>query len=67
MSGAAEIVQRVRPDVLLVNAIDFDGEQRNAGRFLERYLKVGQNRQQPIDQLLLYRFQFVHADWASGS
>lgn len=47
---AAEIVQRVRPDVLLINEIDFDAEKReNATRFLERYLKVPQGGQQPID------------------
>jgi len=46
---AAEIIQRVRPDVLLVNEIDFDDLHRNAARFNDRYLKVGQNSQQPLD------------------
>ena len=47
---AAEIIQRVRPDVLLVNEIDFDPEHRkNAERFRDRYLKIGQNGQQPIE------------------
>ncbi len=54
LCGAAEIVQRVRPDVLLVNEIDFDAgadvaRETNARRFLDRYLKVGQNGQQAID------------------
>ena len=47
---AAEIVQRVRPDVLLINEIDFDPQERgNATLFLERYLKVPQSGRQPID------------------
>ena len=47
---AAEIIQRVRPDVLLINEIDFDFEpRRNAALFLERYLRVSQNGQEPID------------------
>lgn len=47
---AAEIIQRVRPDVLLINEIDFDAERRcNAAAFADRYLKVSQNGQQPID------------------
>lgn len=44
---AAEIVQRVRPDVLLVNEIDSnDGD--TARHFLERYLAVGQGGQQGV-------------------
>jgi len=40
----------VRPDVLLVNEIDFDAEQRkNAAAFRDRYLKVSQNGHKPID------------------
>jgi endonuclease/exonuclease/phosphatase family metal-dependent hydrolase len=50
LRNAAEIIQRVRPDVLLVNEIDFDVEQRkNAAAFRDRYLKVGQAGQEPID------------------
>lgn len=44
---AAEIVQRVRPDVLLVNEIDYGGDA--ARLFLERYLAVSQNGQAPLD------------------
>ncbi|UCG32684.1 MAG: endonuclease/exonuclease/phosphatase family protein [Phycisphaerales bacterium] len=47
---AAEIIQRTRPDVLLINEIDFDIETRaNATLFAERYLRVSQNGQEPID------------------
>ncbi len=50
LRSAAEIVQRVRPDVLLLNEIDFDAEeQQNARLFVERYLAVGQGGQEPID------------------
>ncbi len=66
LCGAAEIVQRVRPDVLLVNEIDFDADQRrNARRFLERYLKVGQNGQQPIDYPHVF-FESVNTGLATG-
>jgi len=52
---AAQIIQRVRPDVLLINEIDFDARQRrNATLFAQRYLKVSQNGQEPID----YRYLF---------
>lgn len=44
---AAEIVQRVRPDVLLVNEIDSnDGD--TARLFMQRYLAVGQGGQQGL-------------------
>jgi endonuclease/exonuclease/phosphatase family metal-dependent hydrolase len=49
LRGAAEIVQRVRPDVLFVNEIDFDEARKNATNFRDRYLAVGQNGQQSID------------------
>jgi hypothetical protein len=50
LAGAAEVVQRIRPDVLLVNEIDFDPESRaNARLFADRYLAVGRGGQAPID------------------
>lgn len=49
LQSAAEIVQRLRPDVLLLNEIDFDDERANARLFVERYLQVGQGGQEPID------------------
>ena len=49
LRGAAEILQRVRPDVVLINEIDFDDERSNAQLFVERYLRVSQNGQLPID------------------
>ncbi len=50
LSSAAEVIQRLRPDVLLLNEIDFDAERReNARLFVERFLKVSQGGQEPID------------------
>lgn len=48
LRGAAEVIQRVRPDVLLLNEIDFDEQRNLAALFVERYLAVGQNGQEPI-------------------
>lgn len=46
---AAEIIQRLRPHVLLLNEIDWDAKNANTRLFLKRYLAVGQNGQLPID------------------
>ncbi len=46
---AAEIIQRVRPDILFINEIDFDPQQQQNGvHFQERYLGVSQAGQPPI-------------------
>jgi len=44
----AEIIQRVRPDVLLLNEFDFDPELQAARGFLSHYLVVSQRGQMPI-------------------
>lgn len=50
LRGAAEIVQRLRPDVLLINEIDHDPAGDNARLFVERYLAVPQGEGlEPID------------------
>ena len=46
--AVAEIIQRTRPDVLLVNEFDFDEEGVAADLFRENYLEVGQNGASPI-------------------
>lgn len=47
---AAEVIQRIRPDVLLINEIDFDAKNRkNATLFQERYLKIPQKGREPIE------------------
>jgi 3-phytase len=49
----AEIVQRARPDVLLINEFDYDPVA--ARLFADNYLSVGQNGAQPIN----YRYSFI--------
>src|SRR4051812_46217701 len=38
--NVAEIIQRVRPDVLLINEFDYDAEQRGVYLFQKNYLAV---------------------------
>ena len=45
----AEIIQRVRPHVILINEFDYDQEGRAAQLFLSNYLSVGQNGQNPLE------------------
>lgn len=45
----AEIIQRVRPDVLLLNEIDRDAAGENLELFHRLYLQVSQNGQAPIE------------------
>lgn len=45
----AEVIQRNRPDVLLINEFDYVPENRAANLFRENYLKRGQNGAAPID------------------
>ena len=51
----AEVIQRVRPDVLLINEFDFDAEGLAARLFQQNYLSVGHNGAWPI----AYRYRFV--------
>jgi len=44
----AEIIQRVRPDVLLLNEFDYDGTGRTARLFRRHYLMRGQHGAKPI-------------------
>jgi hypothetical protein len=53
--AVAEVIQRVRPDVLLINEFDFDAEGLAARLFQRNYLSVGHNGAPPID----YRYRFV--------
>ncbi|HUG62901.1 MAG TPA: endonuclease/exonuclease/phosphatase family protein [Methylomirabilota bacterium] len=50
----AEIIQRVAPDVILLNEFDYDAAGLAADRFQANFLSVGQNGQAPID--FPYRF-----------
>jgi endonuclease/exonuclease/phosphatase family metal-dependent hydrolase len=44
----AAVIQRVRPDLLLLNEFDYDQEGRAAALFVERYLGEGQFGERPI-------------------
>ena len=48
-SAVAEIIQRVRPDVLLLNEFDYDAEGALLDRFRRNYLAVPQNVSQSPD------------------
>ncbi|MFK7817728.1 MAG: endonuclease/exonuclease/phosphatase family protein [Planctomycetaceae bacterium] len=50
----AEIIQRVRPDVILLNEFDYDERGKSVSQFVTHYLGVGQGQQQPIE----YAYQF---------
>jgi hypothetical protein len=45
----AEIIQRVRPDILLLNEFDFDVDQKAVKLFQRNYLAKSQNGQAAID------------------
>ncbi|MCP9490654.1 MAG: endonuclease/exonuclease/phosphatase family protein [Solirubrobacteraceae bacterium MAG38_C4-C5] len=53
--AVAEIIQRTRPDVLLVNEFDYDERERAAELFQDNYLSVSQKGARPIE----YRYSFV--------
>ena len=46
--NVAEIIQRVRPDVLLINEFDYDDSGRAPELFQKNYLAVAQNGAEPI-------------------
>jgi Endonuclease/Exonuclease/phosphatase family len=52
--NAAETIQRVRPDVVLINEFDYDAEGTALRLFQENYLSIGQNGAAPI--IYPYRF-----------
>ena len=52
--NVAEIIQRVRPDVLLVNEFDFDPEGTALRLFQDNYLSVSRNGSVPISYAYRY-------------
>jgi 3-phytase len=46
--NVAEIIQLIRPDILLINEFDHDDEGRGPALFQDNYLSVGQNGAEPI-------------------
>ena len=65
LRNAASIIQTVRPDVLLINEIDFDQKRENAQLFLDRYLKVSIGGKEPIDYPFIV-FEPVNTGAPSG-
>jgi hypothetical protein len=55
LRNVAEIIQRSRPDVLLVNEFDFVPDEQAARLFQRNYLSVSQNGARPIE----FPFRFV--------
>ncbi len=63
--AVAEILQRVRPDIVLLNEFDFDPDGRAAALFQTNYLGKGQQGAEPIT----YEFRYsgpVNTGVASG-
>jgi 3-phytase len=54
-SAVAEIIQRTRPDILLINEFDYEPNGALAKAFLKNYLNVSQHGARKID----YRYWFV--------
>lgn len=54
-SQVAAILQRVRPDIVLINEFDYDLAHRAADLFQQRYLGVSQAGDAPLD----YPFRFL--------
>jgi Endonuclease/Exonuclease/phosphatase family len=54
-AAVAEIIQRVRPEVLLINEFDFEPGNALATAFQDNYLSVSHNGTEPIE----YPFVFV--------
>src|SRR5688572_15210151 len=50
----AEIIQRVRPDVVLINEFDFDDDHLALGLFQQNYLSVSHNGADPIEYPYAY-------------
>ena len=48
-NAVAEIIQRMRPDVLLINEFDFEPDNALAEAFQENYLSIGHNGASPIE------------------
>ena len=53
-AAVAEVIQRVRPDVLLINEFDYDAEGVALGLFQTNYLSVAHNGSQPIHYAYRY-------------
>jgi len=64
-SHVAAILQRVRPDILLLNEFDFDAEGVALDGFVANYLAVSQQGETPVDYTYRYASE-VNAGVPSG-
>lgn len=54
IKNIAEIIQRVRPDILLLNEFDYVTKSQGIDYFIQHYLKVSQNKQPAINYPYTY-------------
>lgn len=54
IQAVAEIIQRVSPDILLVNEFDYDDAHQAADLFRSKYLEVSQNGQAAVEYPYVY-------------
>ena len=54
IAGIAEILQRVRPDIVLLNEFDYVERERGIDVFLRDYLGASQNGLQPLEYPYVY-------------
>ena len=54
IKNVAEILQRIRPDIILINEFDYDGEGSGPKLFQEKYLAVSQNEAKPLTYPYVY-------------
>ncbi|MCB9849083.1 MAG: endonuclease/exonuclease/phosphatase family protein [Phycisphaerales bacterium] len=54
LHGAAEIIQRVHPDILFINEIDYSSDRDVATQFRDRYLAVAQSGQPALNFPYVY-------------
>ncbi len=54
VQAVAEIIQRVNPDVVLLNEFDYDENGEAIELFQENYLSVGQNEVDPVEYPYVY-------------
>jgi endonuclease/exonuclease/phosphatase family metal-dependent hydrolase len=55
IANVAEVIQRTRPDVILLNEFDYDPTGQSIDLFRENYLEVSQNGAAPIS----YRYAYI--------
>jgi ABC-type uncharacterized transport system fused permease/ATPase subunit len=54
IKNIAEIIQRVRPDIILLNEFDFVPKKQGIAYFKKHYLNVSQQKQEAIDYPYFY-------------